>query len=159
MKRKSANWQKRRDLAVLFLLFVISVVKFQNCAPANTVSAQSSSADESSPVSVIDDTRSGISFASKVVQVQTSDQTVTIEGDCIITEDGPALVWQVGDASGANVVASGTTLCDQGHFAFDVAPSQVLDCGVAYLVDAGFGQGPTSEITVTRSCDSTQISN
>ena len=138
----------------LMVLGMIVLLQYQNCAPAGGSSA--SSADASTPVSIIDQNNQGfdVSFVQKHVTIQSSAQTVSLDGACSLEQDGAVFQWQLKSAD-ASVLGTGSASCQAGKFVVAIAPTQSLDCDQPYQVSAQIGTGQAGEVLLTRKCEAT----
>lgn len=135
-------------------LGLIMLFQYQNCAPATGAKSLSVNNDNGL-VTTIDDVNSAaaVQFPQEKVQVASSDQPTLIDGECALQEGQAVLGWKATDGSG-NTVETGYSVCDQGKFQVEMAPSNEMDCGASYTVKAQLGQGQAGEVQVSRDCSS-----
>ena len=137
----------------LMLLGLIVVFQYQNCAPAGSGSS-GSGATLGSPVTIIDknDIQGlDVSFAQKQVTIQSSTETVDLDGICSSQQDGSVFQWKLTDASNSRL-DSGMITCKSGSFKVEINPTQALNCDQQYQVSAQLGLGQAGEVILTRKC-------
>ena len=137
-----------RVTSFIALGFVV-ILQYQNCAKAGGTS----SADLSSPVSIIDKNNQGydVSFQQTAVTIQSSVKTVDLNGACSTEQEGTIFQWQLKGAD-QSVLDTGSASCQSGAFVVAIAPTQSLDCDQPYQVTAQMGTGQSGEVLLTRSC-------
>ena len=137
----------------LMLLGLMVVFQYQNCAPAGNGTSANGSAT-GSPVSIIDknDVQGlDVSFAQKQVTIQSSTETVDLDGICSSQQDGSVFQWKLTDSSSSQL-DSGMITCKSGSFKVEINPTQALNCDQQYQVSAQLGLGQAGEVILTRKC-------
>jgi hypothetical protein len=149
----------------------VSVLQYQNCAPAAGTAASASSQsgspsaissgsalpDSSHPVSVIDSPSGGLSgglnvaFKQSDVVLHSQVQSVTLVGDCPADQEGAVFQWQIHSGSGVEL-AHGPATCSAQKFTLDLAPTQDLQCDQSYKVTARIGLGQEAQMNLQRRC-------
>lgn len=144
------NWNKARDLAVIFSTSFLLTVQYQNCAQSPAVASD----EENSTVTVIDDVKadSDISFSTKEVEVDDSASLVVLEGTCPENQDEAILGWAVRMAGDGDDLANGYAQCQAGRFLVELAPPGDFECDTVYEVRARLGFGAEGTADVIRRC-------
>lgn len=153
------NWRKWMNLSVILCLGLVSLVQYQNCAPApmNAVDGEI----DSSPVGVINEVKSGqtISFAQKAVELHTQVQSIVLDGICPEGQQDAVLGWKITDSATRSEFARGYATCADGKFHVELAPTQELLCGREYTVAARLGFGTGGEVKLSRRCAPAGVSD
>lgn len=112
----------------------------------------------STPVTIIDSSKSGadLSFKFSEVQVQPPTRTIPLSGTCDESQDGAIFGWVINavnpDNSVGPQIASGQSICEAGSFSVELPTDDVLDCNSTYRVSARLGFGQPAVSLLTKSC-------
>jgi len=110
------------------------------------------------PVTIIDDSKSQAGLSFKISEVQITEQTdvVPLDGFCSTGQDGASFGWQLkeinADGSVGVSILSGSTICSVGSFRVSVPTDTGLGCGQQFKVSARLGFGTPAEAIVTKTC-------
>ncbi len=159
--KKKTGW-----LSSIGLLGLLMLLSHQNCAPSS-MSEESGSpggvttgnpSQATSPVTIIDDSKSQAGLSFKISEVQITERTdvVPLEGICSTGQDGATFGWQLkeinSDGSSGASILSGSTTCSSGLFQVSVPATTNLGCGQRFKVSARLGFGSPAEVTVSKVC-------
>lgn len=149
------NWKKLMNMGSLGALGFIMLFQYQNCAPATGVRSMAS---DSSIVNTIDDVNltTGVQFASPKLELAMNNEPTLIEGACDSKQNGAVLGWKVHDANGEEK-QRGYSVCEQGRFEVEMAPSSELECDQPYGVTARLNTGTSAQTEVHRACTGEEI--
>lgn len=142
-----------RILAILSILMVV-MFKFQNCAP---VPGANSMASTDSKVGLIDGWNGveKIAFMSPTYLVQGDSARIEVQGVCPGVQDSNLIGWELIRTDDDSVMASGSTQCDLGGFAVELAQVSFADCNSRYEIRAHDPSSTNKATTVLRPfCDS-----
>lgn len=160
-QRRRFNVEKWRSYTILLSLSFLVMLQYQNCAPNSMQAAQGQGFgdDGSMPVSVIDhvNTDGLLRFNAKAVEIHTDVQAVVLKGVCSSSQNGSVLGWSVNDLEGGYELGRGYSVCQDGQFEIELAPTQQLECGHDYGVSAYIGNGEASELTISRRCEADSV--
>lgn len=153
------NWRKVKGMGSIGALGFLMLFQYQNCAPSMQAAEMAKlSSEDNSIVTTIDDTNgaTAVSFPHEKVQLATNDQPTVLEGSCDVRQDGAILGWKVRDGED-NELERGYSVCEQGKFEVEMAPSTALECDKSYHVTARLGAGTSGHVELERHCGYTSL--
>lgn len=154
-KQDQLNWRKLKSMGSLGALGFLMLFQYQNCAPAAGVNALSSSkANGGGTVTIIDNMNltSGLTFSNPSVVAPPSNAATVIDGACSVEQERSVLGWSVTNSSGTQM-QKGNSVCSGGKFKVEMAPSNQMECGESYTLQASFGaSGMVAVASVARDC-------
>lgn len=150
---KSLNYRRWMATGSIFLLMLITIGEFQNCAPAGPASSGSSTSG--GEVRIVDDwMQSKVNFVEASVELETNDAQAVVAGFCDRKAVDSPMNWVFYDAgSNSNVLSEGQVFCQSGSFQIELPDVQQLDCDVDYRLLAESENGDQDLIFLRRKCD------
>jgi hypothetical protein len=148
---KNWNRPKLKRFAVLGVLGLMMVLKFQNCAPvSNASSSGAASGSASLPVTDIDNVKvnPGLTFSYPEIEFQSSVESVLLSGTCPTTQEGAVFAWSMTLSGATTSIASGSATCHDGAFDVELDQLSQMQCGQTYVVSTRLGvvQGGTEMV-------------
>ena len=153
------------QIVIFFLLTVLVLLNYQNCAPLpkGAASADSPSAtgdsltpvnNGSAPVTTIDDVlaNSKVSFVKSSLVLDPDANAVDLAGVCSESQDGATLRWDLMLGGDGAILDHGFVGCAKAAFTVSLSNLQNLSCGQLYIVRAQLGPQGAGEVSLVRDC-------